>query len=947
MNKYRILKDDFSGGSIDPALHSRTSLKQYATGAKTLKNFIVLPNGNIANRKGTWYVAQAKVNTATRLIPFIFSDEEAYVLEVSNLCMRFYHDGAQLQSGGGAYELVTPWATADLEDLCMDAQSADVIFCTHPKYKPMVLTRYADTSWTLVEYVNTNGPFMLANSTSTITIAAGATTTPTTAEITRITADTVAKVTSANSFTGGEKVFITGVVGMTQVNDRVFTVATSAPYAPDPAFFYLLGEDSSGYDAYVSGGTWRQTTTLIVSGGDFSTTAGASHVGVLVEVRHLVPSQSVVTTFSTSTSSTAIKCGGTWRLSVSGTGTGTLVVEKSLDGSTWTIERVVQCSGVAIDQVGTVLQSQCQIRLTYTVSSGSITTTLSSDPFEWVGVAKVRALQSSTVADVTIDVEISSTDATSLWAEGSWSDFRGWPTCVAFWEERLAFAGTNAEPDTVWFTETGNYYSFKRNTTSLDTDAIYRRLPGREMNRIRRMVPSVSLLLLTSSGEWSVNSDGAFTPTSVVTKRCGSYGASKYTPVVVGTRMLYINAVRTQVRDTSYSTEADGFVGRDLTVFGAHLFTGSTIKEIAYQQEPNRIVWAIRSDGYLLSLTYVPELEMFAWCYHETEGAIGSTVGSFKSVCCIPGTTEDEVWFVVDRGGTQFIERMVSSTTGVYTDCSTLYAGASKTIIAISKATKGVVQTSAAHGLSNGNVVFISGVLGMTQINGKYYTVRDVTSDTFTLEYRGVAVNTSTGYSTYTSGGTAQVSTNSMSVPTALNGRLMYLSMYSTTLDFLSIRVGEVTAGVVAYTSPAGGVNYYGSYIVAGLQYNCDVELLAPDLNSLGTIQGRLTGISEISLRLYASRGGYMGYDEDSLKRMSYSPADHSNPGVTYTIPGVSGYDDDRFVCDDIASSVLFTGTVRETMSAGMESPMCLWIRQVQPLPMIIQGVIYDLAVGG
>lgn len=945
MQKYRILKDDFSGGSIDPALHSRTSLKQYATGAKTLKNFIVLPNGNIANRKGTWYVAQAKVNTATRLIPFVFSDDAAYVLELSNLCMRFYHDGAQLQSGGSAYELVTPWATADLEDLCMDAQSADVIFCTHPNYMPRVLTRYSDTVWTLRPYFNKSGPFMLANAT-TITMAVGAVTTPTNGVITGISKTNPGVVTTdTTGLSDGDRVLINNVLGMVEVNLKVYTVTSKGATS-----FSLSGVDTtgSGYTAYISGGTWRKLTTLTSSPASFSTTAGATHVGSSFEIRHLISSQNAVSTFNSSGQSSSIQCGGTWRLNITGTGVGSMLVEKSIDNeASWTAERMVSCAGVQIDAVGTLSNEQCHMRLNYTCTSGTIIATLTSDPFEWVGVGVIRGLQSTSIADFTIETQIASTSATTIWSEGSWSDYRGWPTCVAFWEDRLAFAGTKAEPDTAWFTVTGNYYSFKRNTTSLDTDAIYRRLPGREMNRIRRMVASVKLLLLTSSGEWSMESDGAFTPNSVVTKRCGSYGASKYTPIVVGTRMLYINAVRTQVRDTSYSTEADGFVGRDLTVFGAHLFTGHAIKELAYQQDPNRIVWAIRDDGTLLSLTYVPEMEMFAWCYHETEGAIGSTVGSFKSVCCIPGTTEDEVWFVVDRGGTQFIERMVSSTTGVYTDCSTLYAGASKTIIAISNATKGVVQTSAAHGLSNGNVVFISGVLGMTQINGKYYTVRDVASDTFTLEYRGVAVNTLTGYSTYTSGGTAQVSTNTMSVPTALNGRIMYLSMYSTTLDFLSIRVGEVAAGVVAYTSPAGGVNYYGSYIVAGLQYNCDVELLAPDLNSLGTIQGRLTGIAEVSLRLYASRGGYLGYGSDSLKRVSYNPAVHADSGVTYTVPTVSGYDEDRFVCDDISASILFTGVVRETMSAGMEDPMCLWIRQIQPLPMIIQGVVYDLAVGG
>jgi hypothetical protein len=66
------------------------------------------------------------------------------------------------------------------------------------------------------------------------------------------------------------------------------------------------------------------------------------------------------------------------------------------------------------------------------------------------------------------------------------------------------------------------------------------------------------------------------------------------------------------------------------------------------------------------------------------------------------------------------------------------------------------VVTAAGHGRSNGDIVKISGVLGMTEANGKLFTVANATPDTFELtDTEGVDVN-SAGWGAYTSGGDVQ-----------------------------------------------------------------------------------------------------------------------------------------------------------------------------------------------
>lgn len=69
-------------------------------------------------------------------------------------------------------------------------------------------------------------------------------------------------------------------------------------------------------------------------------------------------------------------------------------------------------------------------------------------------------------------------------------------------------------------------------------------------------------------------------------------------------------------------------------------------------------------------------------------------------------------------------------------------------------ATNPVVVTCAGHGYSNGDEVYISGVAGMTRLNGRYFLVENVTANTFELSsINGTPIN-GTAYSAYSSGGT-------------------------------------------------------------------------------------------------------------------------------------------------------------------------------------------------
>ena len=77
-----------------------------------------------------------------------------------------------------------------------------------------------------------------------------------------------------------------------------------------------------------------------------------------------------------------------------------------------------------------------------------------------------------------------------------------------------------------------------------------------------------------------------------------------------------------------------------------------------------------------------------------------------------------------------------------------------KNITAITQASPGVI-TSNSHGFSDGDEIYIDDVGGMIELNGRNYRVAGATTNTFTLtNLFGDAIDT-TGFTAYTSGGTA------------------------------------------------------------------------------------------------------------------------------------------------------------------------------------------------
>lgn len=164
----------FNYGRLGPLIRARTDIKYYPRGCKNLINFRPTPQGPAVKRKGTVYVAEVKDSSAAvRLVKFVFSEIDSYILEFGNEYIRFYQGTSQVESGGSPYEISSPYGTSDLSKLKF-AQLGDIMYIAHPDYRPYKLSRAGATSWTLAEMDNQLGPVLDVNETATTITLSGA-----------------------------------------------------------------------------------------------------------------------------------------------------------------------------------------------------------------------------------------------------------------------------------------------------------------------------------------------------------------------------------------------------------------------------------------------------------------------------------------------------------------------------------------------------------------------------------------------------------------------------------------------------------------------------------------------------------------------------------------------------------------------------------------------------
>ena len=248
-------------------------------------------------------------------------------------------------------------------------------------------------------------------------------------------------------------------------------------------------------------------------------------------------------------------------------------------------------------------------------------------------------------------------------------------------------------------------------------------------------------------------------------------------------------------------------------------------------------------------------------------------------------------------------------------------------ITGITQANPGVV-TAVAHGFSDGDIIGMHGIVGMTEANDNSYKVANATADTFELNTAGDANVNTTGFTAYTNGGSVYHMEGGSAFAAYVEGgnaREAFLTisgLWHLEGETISILAdGNVVEDKVV-SSGSVTLDEKASRVHAGLKYIADLETLnveAPD----GTIQGRPKKLPKVTVRFQASRGLLAGPTTDQLVEMKQRE---------YETMG--------------SPTQLLTGDKEITLTPAWNSNGRLFLRQINPLPMTILAVIPDITVG-
>ena len=703
------IQTNFTSGEVSPYLKGRTDVNRYFNGADKLQNFIVKPQGGILRRSGTRFVNEVKDSSSlTILRRFEFSSTQSYVLEFGNNYIRFYRNGALLVNGGPAVEVVTPYTTADLRQLYF-AQSADVLFICHPNYFPRRLSRLSDISWVLDLVPTVDGPYksnpenadariIYMQDTAIATSASALFTLSGTAKtITNVHANaTLIELTvPGHGYTNGTIISVYGVLGTVEANGIWSVLVTNANnfrlMALDTNISYFVNPWISGGKVDVLPATsarqyveFTQNNVYkigLINGATSTTTA---YVNVVNTIKTVPDTVGVVASFQSSSGGfnyynlTAdhagvfdvgdigkkIRVGTSWYGITSKT-SDSVVVGYLQNVLTVSINNPVTISNrfqyahfklsaavVAASDVGRQIRFNfVGFQLPGTIFSilpnfleGYVNFGDNDIPYDYRIPATVPAVLAFGIVNNGV--------ATS-WKLGAWSAVTGYPRCVCFHEQRLWFASTPYEPQTLWSSVSQDYYNFAptgSDSVVVDSSAITATIASSTVNSIVWMSSGPTLLLGTIGGEWQIKPaslTNALSPTDFSVTQQTSYGSSQIIPQRVGTGVIFIQRSGQKVREMIYNFQFDQYEAKDLTIVSEHIIrvNGKAI-DASYQQEPSCLFWVVTDQGALSAMTYQKDQEVIAWHNHPIGGN-----GFVEAVATIPSIDgkNDTTYLIVKR----------------------------------------------------------------------------------------------------------------------------------------------------------------------------------------------------------------------------------------------------------------------------------------------------------
>lgn len=368
----------------------------------------------------------------------------------------------------------------------------------------------------------------------------------------------------------------------------------------------------------------------------------SSKPGAYIKLKQEIASKTVSTSNGTTE---RVRVGENWKVISHGTWSGSFTIEKSDDGESWKEYRKYTSGNDYNPSESGSVTEPVFLRAVCTITSGTCTVDLTAMAYNAEGVVKLTEITSDSTAKAHVEKELGSTDMTTNFLWGAWSEEFGYPQTLCFFQDRLCFGGTKKQPYMVWMSRTGDYGNFsveKASGTVTDDSAVALAFVSRKQFKILHLIASTDLIVLTAGNEWTVSGSDTVTPSKAVPKMQTTRGCSTVEPLMIGGRIVFVQGRGSTVRDMAYSYETDSYGGNDLTLLAKHIIENVQIVDSAYKQEPDSTIYFVRSDGSMACLSYIMEQKVYAWSTIETQGKI-------EAVAAVQEGDEDIIYLVVKR----------------------------------------------------------------------------------------------------------------------------------------------------------------------------------------------------------------------------------------------------------------------------------------------------------
>jgi hypothetical protein len=378
----------------------------------------------------------------------------------------------------------------------------------------------------------------------------------------------------------------------------------------------------------------------------------------------------------------------------------------------------------------TVETSKPAATLTPSATSGNITLTAGSGVFtddhlhQYVegnlGRARITAITSTTVVKARVIVPFFDTTAIASQAwnletgyEDIWSDTRGWPVSVAFYQDRLAFGGCKGVPNFIALSRLGDYFDFDPGQ-ALDDDAIVRVLAAKdEVPAILHMMPDRHLQLFTASGEYYVpiSESEPLTPSNFAVRLTTGRGVRhEVRPVNLDGTTVFCQRGGKVYRDFVFTggEGANAYESPNLSLPWAHLVdtpVDATVRP-SQTKEDGDLLLTVGAGGSIAACLRMRDAEI--------NGAVEwTTEGTFEGVCCV----DDDTYVVTERSiNSATVRHLEFFDDDLYVDSAVTY-------------TSGTTLTGLDH---------LEGEVVAVRVDGFWYT-HTVASGQITLETAVVA----------------------------------------------------------------------------------------------------------------------------------------------------------------------------------------------------------------